>query len=250
MRQAVAYGVNMEDIIQGAIFGEGVPVAAHSFPSAWANNPDLEPYPFEPETAMALLDEAGWIDEDGDPTTPRVASEDALYADPGTELSFLLQVDASDNARVNASTIIQDQLTDIGFNVEIEGIEFSALIPVLLGQGYDAIMIGWTNINPDTDSRAQFNPEFDVVGSGFNFVSMNNPEMSQLLEEARTVPGCSVEERAALYYQAQAIQHEELPYLFMYANLNVIAVSGDVAAFNPYAENLFHNLGSWAQAIG
>ena len=47
-----------------AIFGEGVPIAAHSFPSAWANNPDLEPYPFEPETAMALLDDAGWVDDD------------------------------------------------------------------------------------------------------------------------------------------------------------------------------------------
>lgn len=250
VRQAVAYGVNMDDIIQGAIFGEGVAVAAHSFPTAWANNPDLAPYPFEPETAMALLDEAGWIDDDGDPSTPRVASEDAMYAEPGTVLSFLLQVDASDNARVNAATIIQDQLTDIGFNVEIEGIEFSALIPVLLGQQYDAIMIGWTNLNPDTDARAQFNPEFDVVGSGFNFVSMNNPELTQLFEEARTVPGCGTEERSVLYHQAQAIQHEELPYLFMYANLQVVAVRGDVAAFNPYAENLFHNLGNWAQAIG
>lgn len=250
VRQSVAYGVNMEDIIQGALFGEATPAVAHTFPAAWANNPDLLPYPFEPETAMTLLDEAGWIDDDGDPATPRVASEDALYAEPGTQLSFLLQVDASDQARVNAATIIQDQLGDIGFDVRVESVDFSALIPVLLGQTYDAIIIGWTNISPDTDARAQFNPEFDVVGSGFNFVSMNNPEMSDLMEQARLLPGCDPEARAELYHQVQAIQHEELPYLFMYSQKNVIAVRGDVLNFAPHAENLFHNLGSWATIIG
>ena len=152
-------------------------------------------------------------------------------------------------ARVNAATIIQDQLTDIGFEVEVEGIEFSALIPVLLGQEYDAIMIGWTNINPDTDGRSQFNPENDRVGAGFNFVSMNNPEMAALFQEALQVPGCDVDARAALYHQAQAIQHDELPYLFMYAQKNVVAVKREVANFDPQAENVFHNLGSWAAAF-
>lgn len=246
VRKAVAHGVNMEDIIAGAVFGEAAPAVAHTFPAAWANNPDLQPYAFDPEAAMALLDEAGWADHDGDPATPRIATEEALYAEPGAELSFLLQVDASDQARINAATIIQDQLGDIGFSVEVEAVEFSALIPVLLGQEYDAIIIGWTNISPDTDARAQFNPEFDVVGSGFNFVSMNNPELSRLMEEARLLPGCDPEARAALYHQAQAIEHDELPYLFMYSPKQVIAVRGDVAAFNPHAENLFHNLGSWA----
>lgn len=246
VRQAVAYGVNMEDIIAGAVFGEAAPAVAHTFPSAWANNPDLKPYPFDPETARKLLDEAGWIDSDGDATTPRIASETALYAEAGAELRFLLQVDASDQARVNAATIIQDQLGDIGFKVDVEAVDFSALIPVLLGQTYDAIIIGWTNISPDTDARAQFNPEFDRVGSGFNFVSMNNPEMSRLMEEARLLPGCDPEARAAIYHQVQAIQHEELPYLFMYSPKQVIAVRGDILGFDPHPENLFHNLGSWA----
>src|SRR5690606_18953748 len=144
VRKAVAFGVNMDDIISGAVFGEASPAVAHTFPSAWANNPDLEPYPFEPETAMALLDEAGWVDHDDNPATPRVASEDALYAEAGTELHFLLQVDASDQARINAATIIQDQLGAVGFRVDVEPVDFSSLIPVLLGQTYDAIIIGWT----------------------------------------------------------------------------------------------------------
>src|SRR5690606_23090598 len=183
-----------------------------------------ERYPCEPETAMALLDEAGWVDHDDNPATPRVASEDALYAEAGTELHFLLQVDASDQARINAATIIQDQLGAVGFRVDVEPVDFSSLIPVLLGQTYDAIIIGWTNISPDTDARAQFNPEFDRVGSGFNFVSINNPELSRLMEEARLLPGCDTQARAALYHPAQAIQHDELPYLFMYSPKQVIAV--------------------------
>lgn len=250
VRKAVAFGVNMDDIISGAVFGEASPAVAHTFPSAWANNPDLEPYPFEPETAMALLDEAGWVDHDDNPATPRVASEDALYAEAGTELHFLLQVDASDQARINAATIIQDQLGAVGFRVDVEPVDFSSLIPVLLGQTYDAIIIGWTNISPDTDARAQFNPEFDRVGSGFNFVSINNPELSRLMEEARLLPGCDTQARAALYHQAQAIQHDELPYLFMYSPKQVIAVRGEVSGFAPQPENLFHNLGSWATLIG
>ena len=245
VRQAIAHAVNIDDIIQGALDGEGVPVQAHHYPAAWAYNADLEPYAFDPEGALELLAEAGWVDDDNDPSTPLVATEDALYAELGTPFEFTLEAPAGIADKEASATIIQDQLNQIGIMVEFQAIEFGALIPVLLGQEYDAIIINWTNLPPDLDARAQFNPEFDRVGSGFNFVSYNNPEMAQLFEDARLLPGCDVEERKVIYQQIQQIQRDELPYLFLYAPKNVIAVSADVENFAPFAENLFYNVSSW-----
>ena len=60
VRQALNYGMNFDEINEGAFFNTGVPVASHVRPTDWSFPAGLEPYPFDPETAMALLDEAGF----------------------------------------------------------------------------------------------------------------------------------------------------------------------------------------------
>lgn len=250
VRRAIAMAVNMDDIIAGAVSGEGFPAVTHASQTAWAYNKDIEPYPYDPEQALALLAEAGWVDDDNDPSTPLVATEEALYAEPGTPFVFNLQTDAGNNARIATATIIQDQLGKIGMQVNFETVEFQSLIPILLGQQYDAIILGWTNLPTDTDGRSQFNPEFDLVGSGFNFVSYNNPDVARLYEEARTLPGCDTAERTRLYGEVQQILHDELPYLFIYAPKSMVAASADVENFDPRAENEFYNIGDWVAFSG
>ncbi|GAB4527645.1 MAG: peptide-binding protein [Anaerolineae bacterium] len=249
VRQAMAMALNIDEIITGALNGDGVPVQAHASTSAWAYNPDIDPYPYDPEAALAMLAEAGFVDDDNDPSTPLVATEDALFAEPGTPFSFTINMQSGDVAVDAATTIMQDQFGRIGIDVSLEAIEFGALVGVLLGQEFDAIFLNWTNLPTDTDARAQFNPGFDRVGSGFNFISYNNPEMTQLFEDALLVPGCDIEERKAIYAQIQQMQHDDLPYLFIYAPKTVIAVSSDITEFNPFPEALFHNVSRWT-ALG
>ena len=241
VRQAIAMGVNLEDIIEGAQFGEGEPVAAFGSPALWGYDSSLEPFAYDPEGAVALLAEAGFVDDDDDPSTPLVATEDALYAEPGTEFIFNLKTNAGNLAREASGTIMQDQLGQIGIQVDFQAIDFGALVEELLGQEFDAIIIGFTNLNQDADARSVYLPLNDTVGGGFNFVSYNNPEVSQLYQDALAVPGCDADERAALTFQAQAILAQELPWMPLFAPLAMRAASNDVSNWDPQPEFEFWN---------
>lgn len=65
VRKAIAMGWNKDDVL--TILGEGTNRVVGTVTPAisWAYASDIEPYPYDPEAAMALLDEAGWTDEDG-----------------------------------------------------------------------------------------------------------------------------------------------------------------------------------------
>ncbi|HEC23072.1 MAG TPA: hypothetical protein ENI95_09155 [Chloroflexi bacterium] len=67
VRQAIAYGTDRRRIIDEVLYGEGDPLNSYIPPGHWAYNPEVEgAYPYDPEMAVQLLEEAGWVDTDGD----------------------------------------------------------------------------------------------------------------------------------------------------------------------------------------
>ena len=239
VRQAVAQAVNYADIIEGASEGEAIQVNSFGTPALWGYDSSLEPWEYNPEAALALLAEAGFVDHDSDPGTPLVATEDALYAEAGTEFAFELLTNSGNLVREAAGTVIQDQLGQIGIAVDFQTQEFGALVQFLLGQDFDAIMIGFTNLDQDTDARNVFTPVGDLVGGGFNFVSYSNDRVTELYNEALALPGCDFAERQALYHEVSRILHEELPWLWLFAPFSMYAESNSVQNWHPYAETRY-----------
>ncbi len=235
VRQALAMALDQQAILDGAANGEGALMATHANPTSWSYNRDVALWEHDTEAALALLAEAGWVDHDNDVSTPLVA-QGALYAEDGTEFRFELLTNAGNETREAAGTIVQDQLGQIGIAVDFQAIDFNVLVDELLGQAYDAIILGWGFSFPDNpdDPTATFTPQNDLVGSGFNATSYNNPEVTRLLEEARTVPGCAPEERAPLYQQAQQILRDELPWYWLFQPNVMYAAQGNLANWEPY----------------
>ena len=242
VRQAIAQAVNYADIIEGAAEGEAVQVNSFGTPALWGYDSSLEPWEYNPEAALALLAEAGFVDDDDDPSTPLVATEDALYAEAGTPFAFEMLTNSGNLVREAAGTVIQDQLGQIGIDVDFQLQEFGALVTFLLGQDFDAIMIGFTNLAQDTDARNVFTPVGDLVGGGFNFVSYRNDRVTELYDQALTLPGCDLAERQALYHEISQILHEELPWWWLFAPNSMYAESNAVGNWQPFAEMRYVNM--------
>jgi peptide/nickel transport system substrate-binding protein len=242
VRQALAQAVDYIDIIEGAAEGEAVQVNSYGTPALWGYDTSIEAWEYNPEAALAQLAEAGFVDDDDDPSTPLVATEDALYAEAGTAFAFELLTNSGNATREQAGTIIQDQLGNIGISVDFQAIEFGALVQLLLGQDFDAIMIGFTNIDQDTDARSVFTPVGDVVGGGFNFVSYRNDRVTELYDQALALPGCDFAERQALYHEVSQILHEELPWWWLFAPNSMYAESNSVQNWQPFAEVRYANM--------
>jgi peptide/nickel transport system substrate-binding protein len=212
VRQAVAMGWNKLDVLE-TMGGEagGTPLVGVVAPSfAWAYNSDVELWPYDPDAAMALLEEAGWTDTDGDGVRE---CHGCSSAEEGTLLAFTLRYSDILQLFETTALVAQDQLNQIGFDVSLELVEWSNYITdVYLGQAYDATaMSNSTATDPNTFTTL-LQSQQDIPGAGNNLSSYVNPEVDELIVAARSVPGCDPAARAEIYYQIQQITHDDVAY--------------------------------------
>jgi len=247
VRQALNYGMNFDEINEGAFFGTGVPVASHVRPTDWSFPEGLEPYPFDPDAAMALLDEAGFTDGDGDGVRECNGCE---YAEEGAPLALTVKTNAGNTSQEALYTILQDQWNELGFDITLEFVEFGTLVSEFTAQTYDAIGVFWglaTPANPNGIADI-FLPEADVVGAGYNTQSFNNPRLNQLIAEARNLPGCDVETRKAMYGEAYQILRDESPWIWISTGNVLLAAQTNVENWAPRAGGSRWNIDAWTIA--
>lgn len=208
VRQAANYAINKEAIVNDVLEGTAEVAAGPTPPAfAWAYNPDLEPYPYDPDKARALIAEAG------------VA---------GAELTFYVTEGGSGMLDpVAMGTAMQADLEAVGFDVKIETYEWNTFLgnvnPGLEGKA-DMAQMAWMTNDPDTLPFLALRTSAWPDQGGFNSGYYSNPEVDKLLEGARVAT--DQDERAALYKQMQTIVQEDAPWVFV-ANWKQNAVTSD-----------------------
>ena len=252
VRQALAHAINVEDIITGAVFGYGARMTAQITPGSWAYNHDLAPRAFDPDRALELLAEAGWVPGDDG----RLVCQGCLYATDvdadfeGSPLEFELLTNAGNTRRTAVGTIIQDQLDQIGITVDFQTIEWNSLLDVTDAQTTDAFIMGWRAGYPDTPATVQlFGTASDTPGGGSNDTSFYNEEYYELEAQALSVPGCDTGERAVIYAQMQEIMQDEMPYVWLYAQDGMYAARSEVAGFSPWPAQMMWNVDTWSVSM-
>lgn len=244
VRYALNSALDIDTIINESVEGKVVRTAS-MLKATWAENQSLAPIPYDPELAMALLDEAGWVNSNpSDKSSVRICQGCGTTED-GTEMRFALQTNAGNREREGIIEIAASQWAEIGVIVETESIDFATLVDVLLGQTYDAIMTGFTDLNSDT-LQWLYGPINDVVGGGFNFSSYTNLEVTRLDNVARTVQGCDPAERKAYYDEMQALILDDVPHIYLFNQMGLFAVQDTVDGFNPFPANLYWNVDTWS----
>lgn len=249
VRKAVAMAIDVDAIIEGAVFGYGTRMTANVVPASWAYNHDLPPVPFDPTAALALLAEAGWVPGDDGVL---VATEDALYAEPGTRFEFQLLTNQGNTRREAIGTIVQDQLQQLGMVVDYQAIEWNTLLEITDAQTYDAVIMGWRAgypDNPGSSMKQIFTASSDdPVAGGSNDMSFYNAEFEALLEEVRTTPGCDEAVMKEGYAKLQEIMQDEMPYVWLYVIDGMYVTRGDIVNFGPYPAQMTWNVDAWAVA--
>jgi len=241
VRQALVYGLDRMSIINKVRMGQAAPIDAHIIPTyGWAYNDQLEPRDYNPEKAAQMLEDAGWVLPEG--AEVRVCQGCGTAPD-GTEMKLNLKTNAGNEVRESIIALAQQQWGDIGIDVEIEAMEWNAYLDVLLGQTFDAVCIGWTGVDPDNETL--FFAKYDIPGGGFNFCSFYRPDYEPMELEAKTVEGCSYEDRGAIYKDIQEIFYDEVPYVFLYATRAITVINDRIGNVNPAPWSTLYNIEEW-----
>jgi peptide/nickel transport system substrate-binding protein len=210
VRKAINYAIDKQEIIDGVYLGLGIDIASPYKPGTRWSNPDLKPYPYDPQKAKALLKEAGFTDTDGDGILER----------DGKPFSFEILTNQN-KEREKSAVLIQRRLKNVGIQANVRAIEWASFISRFIKTGdFDVVILGW-GLGLDPDQFNIWHSSQQAPGQ-FNFIGYNNPNIDKLLEQGRTE--LNLDKRQKIYHEFARVLLEDSPIVYLSAGYGLSAI--------------------------
>ena len=202
MRLAMTHLVNREAIRDHIQKGLSTIISGPFYILGKQTDPNIKPWPYDPKTAAALLDEAGWRDTNGN----GVRDKD------GVEFKFRLMIPSGSPIIERVCKLLKDDARQTGIDISLEPFESSVFLERMMAQDFDAVLSGWQYASPEDDPYQIFHSS-QAVKRGSNHVAFNIEEADRLMEEARVT--LDEDKRNELYRRFAMVLHQEQPYTFL-----------------------------------
>jgi len=226
VRQAIGYAIDRRAIVEYLRRGLARPATGLIPSQAWAYEPDIFQFTYDPNRSRQLLDEAGYKDPDGDGPLPR--------------LRLSLKVSNAEETRLQA-TVIQQQLREVGIDLDVRSYEFATMYADVLKGNFQMFSLQWVGgamVDPDILRRVFHSAQVPPVG--FNRGHYSNPEVDRLLDLASAAS--TEAERKKYYGEAQKIIAEDAPYISIWNRTNVAVAQPAITGLHLDAVSNFESL--------
>lgn len=210
VRQAFAYAIDRDAIISHRFKGLAVKANSILSPGNWAYDKNLGQYAYNPAKAKELLDRAGFPDPDGD--------------GPGKRMGLIYKT--SDNKeRIDIAQMIANQLEQVGIGVRVEPHEWGKFYSDIKKGNFQMYSLSWSLLTePDMFYDVCHSSQQPPVGVNRN--RYKNAEVDRLVFEGRV--SMSRERRREVYARVQGIVLDELPYVPLWYEKNVVVYRDDL----------------------
>ncbi len=224
VRQAFTYAVNRQEMLDSFFNGQGTIISGPFAPGSWAYNLDVQPMPFDPEKAKALLQEAGFS-----------RGADGIMEKDGKKLSLTLKVPIEKESEAVKRVVLafKNYLKNIGADVKVEFKEWQAWKEdVFFEHDFDIIFASWV-FDDSADISSLFHSG-EIGPWKNNFGGYSNPEVDGLINESKLT--LDHEKRRTINRKLHAILADENPYTFLWTLTNYTAYQKKVrrVAIHPY----------------
>ena len=264
-RQAFIQCMDRQALVDTILFGQSIVVDGYLPPQHPLYYEDAVHFDFDVEAGSALLEEIGWTDDDGDATTPRVAS--GVEGVPEGTLLEVAYETTTATLRQQVTAVIQQSLGLCGIQANIQlypASEWFADGPEgkLFGRRFDLGEFAWlTGVDPPCDlylspkTPGPAGETFTSIMTGeevtfgpggwgdANDAGYVNPEFDLACNTALgSLPGQP--EYEAAHKEAQRIFSEDLPVAPLFLRIKLAATRPDMCGFimDPTANSEFWNI--------
>ncbi|HET6895710.1 MAG TPA: peptide ABC transporter substrate-binding protein [Candidatus Baltobacteraceae bacterium] len=224
VRQAIAYAINKQRIVQTSTFGQDKIAVEDQPPFMWAYDSSVKDYPHDVQKARQLLEQAGW--------TP---GSDGIMTKNGEKLTLVLVSNNSNVTRRKNSVILQEMLRKAGIEVEIKYFPGDVLFApvgeggILQGGKFDLSLAGWY-AGMDPDDASQYTCA-NMAPNGYNYSRYCSQEMDAAQRDA--LDNYDEATRKKAYSRIQQLLHQDVPEIFFWYTRQMHPVSENFKGFNP-----------------
>jgi peptide/nickel transport system substrate-binding protein len=221
VRQAIAHAVDKQQVIDVAMLGLAdpglglVPMALGDFYAG-----EVEDYAFDIPLANQMLDDAGYLDTDGDGIRECPAGMDC----GGRPLDIVMQIPSDIGSGPREAELLSGWWAQIGVRMTPQVLEPDTVTANCCPAfDFDMLMWGWTS-DPDPSFILSVLTSAEIP-TGLSETGYNNPEYDELFD------GQTVEldhaSRVQIVHDMQRLMIEDLPYIIPYYQQEVQAFRND-----------------------
>ena len=216
VRRALMLGLNRDYMISSLLKGEGIVADSPILPGSWAHYDGIQHIGYDPDAAVALLKQEGYV----------IPSAGGTVRSKNSQSLSLTLVYPQDALHAQIAKVIQQDWAQIGVQANIQGMPYDQLISnALASRTYQAALVDLNLARTPDPDPYPFWHQAEATG-GQNYSQWNNQAASEYLEQARTETDFTV--RARLYRNFQVIFAKDLPSLPLYYPVYNYGVSAQV----------------------
>lgn len=202
VRRAVGHAVRVAGLITFFLKDLAVQANGPLSPVVFGAHPDLPGYEYDLDRARALLAEAG--------------------VRPGVRARLVI-FESAEWRRV--AQAIQASLQPLGFQVDVDVVEFGTWLSRLDRGDFDLYGMRWGTVTLDADYTLYSLFHSSQIPNP-NYSRYRNQEVDRMLDEGRATADQRRRER--VYRRAQSLIAQDAPMLFLYYPLSIYAVQSSI----------------------
>lgn len=218
IRQAIAYAINREDIIEHVMGNTARKAGGILPPQHWSGNSDLIGIEFDPEKAKQLLKEAGYNENNPLKITYKTSNN---------------------TFRVRLATIIQYQLKQVGIDVEVQSYDWGTFYGDIKAGRFQMYSLSWVGLKIPDIFRYAFHST-SIPPNGANrghFMDIIADTMIETAESKQVLA-----EQARWYHELQTYLQVQLPYIPLWYENNILVTSKDITAYTLASDGNYDGL--------
>jgi len=218
-------GIDRQSIVDKVLGGHGKVVDSFIDQVSWAYNPDTPKHPYDKARAQQLLASAGWTGK----------GSDGILTRNGKRFSFSVVINNFDSSLVQALTVAQQNLKDVGVEMKLDVVEPGIFDSRRSKGDFDAFSRVW-------------NPVYDPDEASLNDTSgahgYSNAQIDDLDKQALATTDQAT--RKKIYAQEQVILANDPARLWLYTQNELHFMSDKIQGVQLHPVNVFWNLKDWS----
>lgn len=238
VRQALAYGLNRQALVDKIMLGNATLAVSNFHPSEVFHNKSLKPYPYDVKKANELLDAAGWK-----------MGKDGIREKDGKKFEIEIAYNNGNKIREAIAAAAQQDWKKIGVKATPRSYDFTIQSEKIQAGEIEMWIGAWSlGTNPDKtglfhSSTAPVVKDGKVVSKGNNTSRVRDKKVDEILDKFKLEPDAN--KRIAMYQELGKIMYDNQYNLFLYHPAAFTGMNKKLSGVKISMYDVFYNVIDW-----